>query len=275
MRQPELAAFVLEVEPLEKLPVRCFLGRALHAWVLELISLSSPEKAVRLHDEEGLKPFTVTSLQVWGGKRFVRVTALEPSLVRELSVLFSRLRGEVVRWDGISFRVVRVICEGHPWAGRSDYPTLSGPWLKSPPGRPPRKLALRFYSPTSFHTRGATLPLPLPGLVFGNLLERWNRWAPMTLSPELKRFADSSLVISKYNLKSVALPLVGGVQIGFVGLVEYTALEGDPYWLSLVQLLADFAFYAGVGVKTGMGFGTCKRAGDGGTLSYRAGGRPS
>lgn len=43
--------------------------------------------------------------------------------------------------------------------------------------------------------------------------------------------------------------------------MEYTASEEDPYFLSVVHLLADFAFYAGVGVKTAMGFGTCRRVG--------------
>jgi CRISPR-associated endoribonuclease Cas6 len=50
------------------------------------------------------------------------------------------------------------------------------------------------------------------------------------------------------------------VQIGFVGKCQYTALNRDRYWLGVIQLLTDFAFYAGIGYQTAVGMGQARRA---------------
>jgi len=51
-------------------------------------------------------------------------------------------------------------------------------------------------------------------------------------------------------------PLIGGI-----GRATYSALGGDRYWLATMQMLADFAFYSGVGVKTTSGMGQVRRVG--------------
>ncbi|MBX3015615.1 MAG: CRISPR system precrRNA processing endoribonuclease RAMP protein Cas6 [Caldilineaceae bacterium] len=39
----------------------------------------------------------------------------------------------------------------------------------------------------------------------------------------------------------------------------FGALGGDRYWLATLNMLADFAFYSGVGVKTTIGMGQAWR----------------
>jgi CRISPR/Cas system endoribonuclease Cas6 (RAMP superfamily) len=51
--------------------------------------------------------------------------------------------------------------------------------------------------------------------------------------------------------------------IGGVGRATYTALGGDRYWLATMQMLADFALYSGVGVKTTIGLGQVRRVDQG------------
>jgi CRISPR-associated endoribonuclease Cas6 len=98
-------------------------------------------------------------------------------------------------------------------------------------------------------------------LIFGSLLEKWNTFAPLKLDPEVRRFAEESLLISRYQLTTCAVPLAGGMQVGFIGWCEFTAVVLDPYWLAAMNLLADFAFYAGTGAKTTMGMGQTRRIG--------------
>jgi CRISPR/Cas system endoribonuclease Cas6 (RAMP superfamily) len=43
--------------------------------------------------------------------------------------------------------------------------------------------------------------------------------------------------------------------ISFMGEVTFTALNRDRYWLSVLHLLAAFAFYSGVGYQTAAGLG--------------------
>jgi CRISPR-associated endoribonuclease Cas6 len=82
----------------------------------------------------------------------------------------------------------------------------------------------------------------------------------VTLSPDMRRFGEEMVAISRYRLESRALEQKNGaLRIGGVGQATYTALGGDRYWLSVLQMLADFARYSGVGVQTATGMGQVRR----------------
>ena len=105
------------------------------------------------------------------------------------------------------------------------------------------------------------MPLPLPDLVFGSLVDRWNSFSPVVLSPEMRRFGAERLAVSRYRLQSRPVTQKqGALRIGGVGRVTYTALGGDRYWLALLQMLAEFARYSGVGVQTATGMGQARFA---------------
>ena len=100
------------------------------------------------------------------------------------------------------------------------------------------------------------LPLPLPELVFGSLLDRWQAIAPIALHPDMRRFAAEAVVLGRYHLRTRGMPYKqGGMQIGFTGEATFIALNRDRYWLNVLHLLAAFAFYSGVGYQTGAGLG--------------------
>jgi CRISPR-associated endoribonuclease Cas6 len=103
------------------------------------------------------------------------------------------------------------------------------------------------------------VPLPLLDLVFGSLLDRWQAFAPLALNPDLRRFAAEQVAVARYRLRTRALPFKpGAMQVGFSGECLFVALRRDRYWLSVLHLLADFAFYAGVGYQTSMGMGQAR-----------------
>ena len=106
------------------------------------------------------------------------------------------------------------------------------------------------------------MPLPLPGLVFGGLLDRWNAYAPLQVHPEVRRYAQECLGFGRYRLET-ALARFGeqgqrGVVSGCTGTCSYSFLSRDRYWMGLVHLLAAFARYAGVGRRTSMGLGQAR-----------------
>jgi CRISPR-associated endoribonuclease Cas6 len=143
-------------------------------------------------------------------------------------------------------------------AGQSSYQDiLNQRLLDAIPPEP--RFAFRFLSPTTFHSAERNQPLPLPGLVFGNLVERWNAFSPLTLNAEARRYAEECLAINQFRLESRMVDLAGGRQVGAVGTVGYRSLRPDPYWLRVLHALADFSFYASVGAKTAMGLGQTRR----------------
>jgi CRISPR-associated endoribonuclease Cas6 len=163
--------------------------------------------------------------------------------------------------DHHAFEVVETICDAarHPWSGTSSYETLAAAQLLRGDALP-RQVTLDFASPTAFKSKEMHIPVPMPALVFGSLVERWNSFSPVTVSPELRRFGDERVAISRYKLESRPVPSKpgagkGGLRMGGVGRVTYTALGGDRYWLGLLHMLAAFALYSGVGVQTSVGMG--------------------
>ena len=288
----DLLAHILTLRPLP-LPDPTILlpewwGRAAHSLLLRVVAQSNAALAEALHESpEGgaveppgagessltIRPFTVSTLM----GRFAHGT-LDPaesyrlrftSLQPELSTILSQATvpggplapGATVELDRLLFQV-----EGPPaaeaqpsnvdhWLGSTTYPELGARWLLAKEA-PPRRLSFQFTSPVTFKSGGKHMPIPLPGLVFGSLLERWNAFAPITFPPETKRYAEECLAISHYKLSSRPVPVKrGGLRVGGIGEITYATVNYDRYWMSVLGTLAAFALYSGVGAGTTMGLG--------------------
>lgn len=244
-----------------------YLGKAAHALFLRLVASADAEAGARLHDDSGLKPFTVSDLmglpRTRGGVRttagqtcFLRFTGYDDAFSRLLlEQVLPRLPADV-ELENSPFSVEGVFLErgAHPLSGQTSYEELTEQCLLGTKCAPSR-VKLFFASPTTFRSGGKNVPLPLPGLVFGSLAERWNAFSSITISPQVRQYAEERLAIAQCHVRTRTVDIAGGKQVGFVGSCTYAALRPDTYWLGVVRLLAAFAFYAGVGYKTTMGFG--------------------
>lgn len=263
-----LIAIVLQLEAAAPARLPLHLGRANHAAALRLIGSVDAALAQTVHDAEGPKPLTCSGLLgVTPGRDGVSLRAGQACAVRltgltravSLALEEGLLRGKPpATWelDGAPFRVTGATCDAtaHGWSGRSSCEQLAGAALAH--GEEGRTVAFEFASPTAFKSAGYTVPVPMPGLVFGSLVERWNHFAPLRLSGEMRRFADEMMVISRYRLESRAVVQKNDAwRIGGVGTVTYRSMSGDRYWLSVLHALAGFALYSGVGVQTATGMG--------------------
>lgn len=275
--QVELLSLVLSLRPLQPpQPAaeaeRRWWGRAAHALLLQIAAAADADLAARLHESSELRPFTASTLL---GKRAQspdpaqRYTLRFTALTAELSALLlqaaqpgGRLApGAVVELDYQPFQVETAASqpEEQAWAAASSYQQIFGQHMLHP--QPPRRVQLQLASPTAFRSSGRTQPLPLPEFLFGSLLDRWNAFAPTAMPDELRRFSAECLNISRYQLRSVAVPVKeSGLRIGAVGTVSYTTQNYDRYWMSLISALAAFAQFSGVGAGVSMGFGQCRLA---------------
>ncbi len=274
-----LTSLVLTLEAKQPLSLPPFLGRASHGALLRFVAEEDRGLAERLHAPDERRPFTCSTL--WGGRRrgqslvlepgesaFLRYTGLSEEMSRQLERMAERPPHHIeIEGNPLAVRQATLDPADHPWAGRTSYEELASRRLL--PGGPlASRVELEFASPTAFRSGGRTLPVPLPDLVFSSLVEKWNSFAPVTVSEEVRRFAAECLAISRYRLSTQAVAGKGeSVQIGFVGRCRYAVLNRDRYWLSLIHLLADYAFYAGVGYQTTVGMGQARRCGEEGGQS--------
>ena len=258
-----LLSLVLTVQPLTPDYRPRPLGRALHATLMGVLNKHDAALAQALHDSAGPKPFTVSDVFEVDGGWAVRFTALTRALAEALgeAALHGPLSpGEILNLDGLKLRIDGAATrrEQHPWAGQAAYGSLALPWLYQQT-EPEVRLAFEFASPTTFKSNDMNVPVPMPGWVFGGLLDRWNLFAPVALPETVREFAATRLALSRYELKTVAVPFKPGtLKFGAVGYGVYTAPHPDAALLGALNLLSEFAFFAGVGAQTTMGLGQCR-----------------
>lgn len=254
------------------------LGRAVYAEVLGQIDRRDPALARQLHAWNGPVPLTCSTLNapkrrrgdlykdmyVEPGERYeLHITGIVEAVSQLLHSLLLEEPPTLWTIHNHPFELQNVTCDpaGHPWAGIASYEELAAENLLTE-GNPSNRVTLGFESPVSFKSNEMQIPIPMPDLVFGSLVDRWNRFSPILLSDEMREFSRSCVAISRYDLRSAPMPHKGGsFRVGGVGQVTYTALSGDRYWHGAMQMLADFAKFSGVGVQTTNGMGQTLRIG--------------
>lgn len=266
-------------------------GRLAHAAFLDLIRAVDPALAETLHASNQRKPFTVSPLQGLGQAREgqIKVKAGQEVWLRftllgsELFTTFTRyllsprsLVGRGVRGEGpnlrlgeLEFTISEVLTTpgSDPWAGYTSLGDLCRCWQNVLLAESAWQIGLELASPTVFSPgRRKELgkqmdPLPSPGMLFGSLAAAWNEHLPIPLDKlAIRTYAEETVVVGLYRLESRMFRYWGQPQIGATGIITYLLQDRRNQEMArALNLLADFAFYSGVGYKTTMGMGQVRR----------------
>lgn len=227
----------------------------IHAAFLGLVRRGDPALAHLLHAQHlGRRPFSLWPLGRPGqdGVLSLRLSVLAPELLHRFWERWERRGGFPLHLCEHTLHPEKVEHEG-PWAGTAAWRDLASRTTE-------RTVRLQFCTPTTFRQGDLDLPLPLPRLVFGGLLARWNAFAPLSLPLNMET-VDRRIALADAHIR-VRTFFDGRARIpGCVGWAEFRALRGmPPEAVAAVQALADFAFFAGVGRKTTHGMGLVRRA---------------
>jgi CRISPR-associated endoribonuclease Cas6 len=273
-----LYSTVLKLVPTRETTVRATMGHQAHAAFLRTVEESDPALADVLHlPNLPARPFTVSPLLGVGRARdrqvhlspeqdyFLRFTVLYPPIFERFMARFLKGEGRPVIRLGKALLLIKEILTtpgSHPWAGYSSWTEIASQALPEP------EITLDFTSPTAFgfgqkEWGKKVIVLPEPKLVFGSLARSWNNLAPPPLQADrnaLKVYAEEHVVVKRMdNLSTQMLRFSRWPQVGFVGQITYGLMaDNDPARCQL-NALADFAFYAGVGMKTALGMGQVRR----------------
>ena len=235
-------------------------GRAVQACFLNAVAARDEALASELHSENQLHPYTVSSLLSAPRNAFpaadqtvyIRITSLSEKLSRCVKDgIFEQ--GQILELDFVPFQIQPVEEDWLRTAAFTDLVNIGVRQAEEP------SLHLVFRSPMVFKTEGRSEALPLPHLVYGSLLRKWNAFSPITFPDDLLRYAAECLAVSRFDIHSVPVPLKqGGMRIGTVGEIRYRALNRDKYWLSMLHSLNAFAAWSGIGAGTAYGLGQAK-----------------
>lgn len=229
------------------------LSRALHALVLKWFAAASPSVAETIHASQN-SPLTISGLL--GNRRpngvrvgdyfYFRIGLLDGSLVEPLMRGFEQSETQSIILGDFPFvlRNMYALPGTHQLAGAADYALLSHPTQAL------TEIEMHFLSPTSFKQNQVVQTFPLPELVFNSLHRRWNIFAPEQYHLPT---CEWNALVTAYDLKTYALKMEGGTEVGAQGWVRYRF--SSPETARIATILANFAFFAGVGRKTAMGMG--------------------
>lgn len=277
-----LLSLLISLTATSTAPIFGSLGRPANAWFLRQLTLQQPDLAETLHDGNGIKPYTVSTLlddfgqPLQAGKVlqkgescWLRVTSFEPGLSHVILKDISTKFPERLALYKMNFRLNGCTLDPaqHPWARQTSYKDLA---QKAEFGPKSRLARLEFASPTAFRDNGADTPLPIPAQIFRSLWRRWNQYTPepMQVHDIWPKFAEACIKISELTaVNSERWKFAEGTRgaaTGFTGTVGFTLLpkrqcgEWAPYWEGseqVLQSLSQFAFYCGVGHHTTVGMG--------------------
>ncbi len=269
-----LYSIILELSPTTDATLPPTTGHQAHALFLNLIQHVDPALAIRLHNEENYRPFTVSPLRgaiqkdaklfLRTGQAYsLRVTLLDGgSLWHCLSQRFLEAPNILLQLGEVSFTLSRVIStpstDTTGWAGYTDWQTLA-----NTPAQ--HSITIQFDSPTAFSMGNRQFALfPEPMLLWDSLMRTWNHYAPECLhmdKPVVRDFVKNNIAITDYDLHTTTLHFPKYIQRGFVGTCTYQ-LKTDEGYAAQISALATFSRYAGVGYKTTMGMGQARLSSD-------------
>lgn len=266
-----LFSSILRLHALHEAAVPAAHGRLAHAAFLDLIRQADPTVAEQLHNTNGRKPFTASPLSGFrrsaategalhlrvGDEGWLRVTLAGDDYFRLFVQRFMQIGGTPQITIGAATFAVSAIetsPTAHPWAGFTPLETLLTDAQPNP------HLAFELVTPTAFSMGHNQVELwPRPDLVFGGLARKWVEWGgePLALPPrdqllELLRTSDLRLMRTRWRYEA-------RVQLGVTGFIAYRAFDVPPETLKVLNALADFVFYAGLGQKTTQGLGQARR----------------
>ncbi len=286
MADQRLKSFAFTLRAAQRLTITAHMGRALQQFVLKAISRVDQAFAEQIHEgTTGVRPYTVSALFCPDSLRPVsgpiapgdavwfRVSALTDAVCTALEG-YQHGAGRI-ELDNADWQIEPGENGLGKWRQEATYLGLVARYQRA---RPAQNLYLRFMTPTGFHSKGNTVPVPLPSLVFESLIARWNAFSPLPMPDLLYSFVDQHVAIESFRGATHKLILKHGhAEIGFVGDVNYriarrnrtldnvdptlaNVLETNaPALTGAINTLADFAFYGGVGIKSAVGMGMVRR----------------
>ncbi|MCU0498998.1 MAG: CRISPR system precrRNA processing endoribonuclease RAMP protein Cas6 [Anaerolineae bacterium] len=259
----DLLSVVVKVQAQADVTLPAHTGRMIYNVWMRWLEAYDAALAKHWHDSQGLKPYTCSTLihpnsrtLACGDVAWFRITTLEKGLTRLLRSYLDQPPNVVIIGE-TPFEILSITDDSqrHTWANSIAYEDLAAPHLLMG-ANPERRLKMEFAAPVVFNHHEMNMPFPLPELVFGSLLDKWNAFSPISIHQDIRKFCASGLSIGYFNLRSQRVQVLEQNQpIGGKGDIQYVVTRYDRYWMSIVGLLANYAFYAGVGRFTALGLG--------------------
>lgn len=259
-------SIVIELKAKQNGKLILYTGKKIHSVFLKMIREINESLSEKLHDDDTYKSFTVSSLlglaidkesEIYINKNYyIRFTILDNNLFKKIATnLFQKqMFKSDIKLENISFKVERVLYDNtkSQWAGIFDLNKIIHKEDFS------KQITMRFYTPTLFKSGDKFNTKPEIRLIFTGLLRKYNKYSAYKLDESLIHEFEN-IVVKEDKTKLRKVQMKNGYFIGFTGNLTIEIQSENIELIKMINILSEFAFYAGVGYKTTMGLGQVKR----------------
>ncbi len=196
-----------------------------------------------------LLPYSLRLTRGEEGYYFLNISALNSDACRNIIEPVYESIGESIFLKGKNLQVH--VTEKS--VETEDYGNLIKNTVFSPPVR---KIIIRFMTPTAFKSEGEYVFYPTVGFILSSLCRKYSAAGEGDdiYTPELLGDLEDNVKITSYNLRSSYFSLEGVRIPAFTGWVKFN-IGGPGPLVGVVNLLAKFGEFSGVGIKTSLGMG--------------------
>lgn len=216
----------------------------LHGVIMDTIS---GEYAEAMH-ASALKPYSQNIFRDKEGEWIWSISTLTDDAYEKIIDPFSRLDSFFIKHNSYSVKIKEktLVTESYDTLFEKNYYG----------SEPSRYVSFDLISPVCFKVNGKYVNMPDPQMIIANLIHRYDAFSDNTEIYDERLMAELSerLCISSYDLKSTAYCLENVKIPAFTG--RFTIrVSGSKNLISLVNMLADFSDFSGMGIKTALGMG--------------------
>ena len=262
-----IGSILIYLHPQEDIKIIGKGGETLYSFFLNVLNRENKNLAKEIHDSKKEKPLTISPF-LKGAKSSNEYSILSPNksvsfrityLKEELLELIIKgfisisAKNESVKLSNGKVIIEKVEMQKGMEANFSSFQELLSQAQND------KTITLKFSSPTSFRSGGEQSLFPRPELVFSSLLKKWNGFSEIKLTPEIVKEFEK-IRVNRYTLKTELVNFSKNKIIGFMGKITYELPETfNKKFRKIINTLADFSLYSGVGYKTTMGMGQTRR----------------
>ncbi len=267
-------SFVIELYSQNEIRESHLVPRIQYALALNIIRTVEPALSAYLHDQSSNKSITLRTL--WHKNNFLtlRLTLLDDILFEKFATVLIDACIPVFPLNDIAVKISKITSSNESenfWAGYKPYKEIYE-------NASHENLSFRFnlITPVCFKKGDSYMPFPLPDLFFKSLHKRWNEYSEIKFDDSLTELFEKHIAANNFQLETKYLTDKNIKFTGATGKVNFKITGKPPKeFIHYINTLADYVYFAGVGIKTTMGMGQVVRVDTGGGQSSTADTRPA